>query len=118
MKLNVTISASPFDEYYKMACLYCYDEVKDYCFSLSRPPEKEKIEIMVKDQILRQVNDLSIELFKDKVEVNLENELAGCLDNVTHYTLRFRITENEFDNLTETLNAIFMGKKGFCNRAF
>lgn len=34
MKLQATISASEFDEYYEMALVYCFDKAKDYCLSL------------------------------------------------------------------------------------
>nr|WP_206425901.1 hypothetical protein [Ralstonia solanacearum] len=62
VRLQATVSASEFDEHYQMAFVYCMDEQRNYCFSLSRFPDEERIEVMVRDQLVCKVDDVSVTL--------------------------------------------------------
>ena len=115
MQLNTTITASPYDEDYDMALMYCWDENKKYCFSLSRPVDEEEVEIMVSDQINEKINDLSLELHDDHIKVSLSQEVARRLDGNTNYKINFILNQSELNNVIEALNEIFKRKKGFSN---
>lgn len=113
MHLNATVSASAFDEYYQMALVYCFDREKNYCFSLSRFPEEDEIEVMVLDQINHKVVDLSVELRGSTLNVALDKSLAAHLDGHTSYTIGLLGVEGpERDHLRDALRKIFEGKHG------
>lgn len=118
MKLYASISASEYDEDYEMALVYCFDKVKNYCFSLSRFPDSKNIEVMVSDQINHYVDDLNIELQPNSIEVKLEKNIAKELDGTRNYTIEFNLTEPELKALSNALGKIFEGKVGFRNYAF
>ena len=112
MYLNARVSMSPYNEKYNMAYMYCYDESKRYCFSLSRFPEGEEIEVMVLDQVNLKVDDLSVEFDSRQLVVQLEKNVADRLDGHDQYIIDVVLTEDEDLILRETLYKIFSGKKG------
>ncbi|WP_026686725.1 hypothetical protein [Azovibrio restrictus] len=113
MHLNATVSASAFDEQYQMALVYCFDRERNYCFSLSRFPEEDEIEVMVLDQINHKVGDLSVKLRGSTLNVILDKSLAAHLDGHTSYTIGLLGIEGpERDNLCDALRKIFEGKHG------
>src|SRR6185295_12201485 len=110
MNLNVTIAASPYDEECDMAYMYCFDQVRGYCFSLARFPHSDEIEVMVLDQLNHLVNDLSVVLDGNSLEVTLEPDVASCLDGHTQYSIQFEPTAVDRAVLVQTLNTILEGK--------
>jgi len=107
------VSASAFDEHYQMALVYCFDREKNYCFSLSRFPEEDEIEVMVLDQINHKVANLSVELRGSTLNVALDNSLAAHLDGHTSYTIGILGVEGpKRDHLCDALRKIFEGKDG------
>lgn len=113
MQLQTQVSASEFDDHYQMAFVYCYDSKQDYCFSLSRFPESEEIEIMVLDQVSCRVNDLSVTLLPDRLWVQLEPAVAALLDGHRVYEVCFKPTEVELGELHDALGQIFKNKSGY-----
>jgi hypothetical protein len=113
MNLNATVWASPFDKHYQMALVYCFDKEKNYCFSLSRFPEEDEIEVMVLDQINHKVRDLSVELRGSTMSVTLDESLAARLDDHLMYTINIASAEGADRGLLCTaLSKIFEGKYG------
>jgi hypothetical protein len=113
MNLNATVWASPFDEHYQMALVYCFDKEKNYCFSLSRFPEEDEIEVMVLDQINHKVRDLSVKLRGSTMCVALDESLAARLDDHLIYTINIAGAEGaERELLCAALRKIFEGKHG------
>lgn len=113
MHLNATVWASAFDEHYQMALVYCFDKEQNYCFSLTRIPEEEEIEIMVLDQINRKVSDLSIELRGETLVVTLDKSVANQLDKHDSYTISLVGVEGpKGELLRDALRKIFEGKHG------
>ncbi|PXX42680.1 transcriptional repressor [Undibacterium pigrum] len=112
MHLHTKISFSAFDERYEMAFLYCYDKQKNYCFSLSRLPDEDYIEIMVLDQVIHRVQDLDFRLQADNILVCLDNATAAELDHIAEYRIQFQLPEESRDSLIAALQAIFAGKQG------
>jgi hypothetical protein len=113
MQLNATVSAAAFDDDYEMAFVYCFDREKDYCFSLSRFPQENEIEIMVRDQINYKVNDLSVELRGSTLSVSIDQLLAAQLDGHATYTISLIETDDaEKEHLRDALRKIFEGKHG------
>jgi hypothetical protein len=118
MKLHANIFASDFDEYYEMAILYCFDKANNYCFSLTRFPDSEEIEVMVLDQINYPVNDLSVVLNPESIEVLLNKEDANNLDGTSAYTISFDPRAVDIIEMAKALEKIFDSKQGFKNNAF
>ena len=112
MNLNATISASPYDAFYDMASVYCFDSVQNYCFSLTRAPSSSEIEIMVVDQINRKTEELTVQLNRNNIKVTINPALAKQLDRHEKYTVEFVATEQEFKNIQHSLEKIFEGKSG------
>ncbi len=111
LKLNISMfSCTPCHEENGMASAYFMDDAKDYCFSLSRLPESEEIEVMVFDQILSHVTSLSVTLKRDSLVVNRDHETALMLDGNTHYELFFHADEKEFHTIFSSVQKIFEGK--------
>lgn len=117
MDLKVTILASEFDEDYEMALVYCFDKTKDYCFSLTRLPDSEEIEVMVLDQINHRVNDLSVVLNQSSIEVTLSKEASSNLDGHASYTIAFEPLKTDINELRRALEKIFEEKNGFTNKS-
>ena len=117
MKLNATISASEFDEHYEMALVYCFDKAKNYCFSLTRFPDSEEIEIMVLDQVNHRVDDLSVVLKSNSIEVSLIEETSKNLDGNASYSIAFDPSDMDINELGKALEKIFEGKNGFTNES-
>ena len=118
MNLQVDISASPYDDHYDMALVYCFDKSQNYCFSLSRAPDSSEIEIMVCDQINCKVNDLDLILYRNFLKVNLSAVVAAKLDGHQMYKVEFELDDQEYDLIHQSLDKIFEGKKGFIVNAF
>jgi hypothetical protein len=113
MYLNATFSASAFDEHYQMALVYCFDREKNYCFSLSRFPEEDEIEVMVLDQINYKVGDLSVHLRGSMLSVSLDQLVAARLDGQRTYTINLIGAEGAaHESLRGALGKIFEGKHG------
>lgn len=113
MNLNATFSATPFDDHYQMALLYCFDQDQNYCFSLSRFPDEDEIEVMVLDQVNRKVNDLSVVLKGSTLDISLDDNLAAQLDGHSSYTIRLDgIEDHTMETLRDALRKIFEGKHG------
>ncbi|MQA38821.1 transcriptional repressor [Rugamonas aquatica] len=113
MYLNATFSASPFDDHYQMALIYCFDQDQNYCFSLSRFPGENEIEVMVLDQVNRKVSDLSVVLEGSTLNIALDDELAAQLDGHGSYTIcLIGIEARKLETLRDALRKIFEGKHG------
>lgn len=113
MHLNATVSASAFDEHYEMALVYCFDKEKNYCFSLSRFPDENEIEVMVLDQINYKVDDLSVLLRNSTLTVTLNQAVAAKLDGHLNYTIDLvGIDGSGVSLLCDALRKIFEGKHG------
>lgn len=111
--LNAQVSASPYDERYEMALVYCMDRAANYCFSLTRFPDQDEIEVMVLDQVLTKVTDLELTLDGDVLTANLDPVTAGLLDGIQKYVINLEVSDDERRQLLEALKKIFEGKKGF-----
>jgi hypothetical protein len=113
MDLNATFSASQFDDHYQMALIYCFDQDQNYCFSLSRFPDEDEIEVMVLDQVNRKVSDLSVILEGSILNILLDDKLAAQLDGHRSYTICLTGTDgSKMENLRNALRKIFEGKQG------
>jgi hypothetical protein len=113
MHLNATVSASSFDEHYEMAFIYCFDKIKNYCFSLSRFPGEDEIEVMILDKINHKVDDLSVQLEEKILTVNLDGGVAAKLDGHTTYTIALLDVDGiGLLSLHDALRKIFYGKNG------
>jgi hypothetical protein len=110
--LNASVSASPFDERYEMALVYCVDKQSGQCFSLARFPGGNEIEVMVVDQIVERVIDLEVSLQGRCLQVRLPPKLARQLDGVEQYTVHLDLPDQELPNLIESLKKVFEGKSG------
>ncbi|MGR3279050.1 hypothetical protein ACSYAD_28710 [Acaryochloris marina NIES-2412] len=111
-KLVVDIAASPYDADCDMAYVYCVDEAKNYCFSLSRFPNSEHIEVMVLDQLVSHVDDLTMSVTRNLMTATLDEKTATSLDGYQHYDLQFELTPLEMTRLIDSLQQIFAGKSG------
>lgn len=112
VELVVDIAASPYDADYDMAYVYCFDAAKNYCFSLSRFPNSEHIEVMVFDQLVSHVDDLTISVSSNLMAATLEEDTAASLDGYQPYNLQFELTYPEMTRLIDSLQRIFDGKLG------
>ncbi|HEY1397414.1 transcriptional repressor [Roseateles sp.] len=113
MDLEVTVSASPFDEHYEMALVYCFDRAKNYCFSLSRFPSEPLIEVMVLDQVNHKVEDLDVCLTQDVLVASFSPETAAQLDGESQYNIRLTgVDAASLKTVREALLEIFRDKQG------
>ncbi|WP_262562484.1 hypothetical protein [Acaryochloris sp. CCMEE 5410] len=97
MALVVQISASPYDTDYGMAYVYGFDKAKNYCFSLSRFPHSEHIEVMVVDQLVSHVDDLTISVTHNLMTATLdERRLYSWMDIIT---MTFTLIDSSRDDL-------------------
>ncbi len=112
MILHATVSGSPHDPFYEMALIYCFDESQNYCFSLTRRPESQEIEIMVVDQVNERVDTLAVDLYRNQIQANIPSEPAKKLDGHEKYTIEFQVGDLEFKNISAALEKIFDGKSG------
>ncbi|UJB71928.1 hypothetical protein HRE53_08450 [Acaryochloris sp. 'Moss Beach'] len=95
-----------------MAYVYCFDAAKNYCFSLSRFPNAEQIEVMVLNQLVSHVDDVTISVSSNLITATLEEETAASLDGYQYYDLQFELTPSEMTRLIDSLKRIFNGKSG------
>ncbi|MGA4531731.1 hypothetical protein ACPA1H_15410 [Ectopseudomonas chengduensis] len=112
MKLSAAISASPYDADYDMALMHCFDSVQNYCFSLTRAPNSDEIEVMVVDQVNHKTDDLTLQLHRNHLKAIINSALAKLLDGHEEYVIEFTANEQEHENLQRSLEKIFEGKKG------
>jgi len=112
MILHATVSGSPHDPFYEMALIYCFDESKNYCFSLTRRPESKEIEIMVVDQVNERVDTLAVDLYRNQIQAKIPPEPAKKLDGHEKYIIEFQVDDLEFKNISAALEKIFDGKPG------
>jgi hypothetical protein len=113
MNLSAVVSASAFDEYYEMALVYCVDEIQNYCFSLTRLPDQDEIEVMVRDQNNYRVKDLSVQLQGTILTANLDKEVAAQLDGYTTYVIQLtEVDGQDMLEIQQALRKIFEGKNG------
>jgi len=110
--LNATVLASPYDQHYEMALIYCVDKQSGHCFSLTRFPDKDVIEVMVVDQIVEKVLDLEVVLKGYHLQARLPPELTRRLDGVEQYAVHLDLPDQELPNLIKSLEKIFEGKSG------
>ncbi|WP_321783680.1 hypothetical protein [Burkholderia pyrrocinia] len=115
MELHATVGAatSDIDDDESCANIYCHDAVQNYCFSLLRFPEETTIEVMVLDQLTLHVNDLSVRLTGDTIDVELDPRTAARLDGNTHYVIHLTPGEHDPVALRAALKEIFDGKSGY-----
>lgn len=97
----------------EMTYLYCYDDKKDYCFSLVRVPDSDKIEVMVLDQLNDKVNDVNLTLTRGSLLAHFEKDVAIKLDNILSYTVYFNLSDEKYFELKKVLEVIFEDKSGF-----
>ncbi|AMP40535.1 hypothetical protein LBM2029_16855 (plasmid) [Ralstonia solanacearum] len=112
MRLRATVSASEFDEHYQMAFVYCMDEQRNYCFSLSRFPDEQRIEVMVRDQLVCKVDDVSMTLDGRTMRVALDSTVAARLDGESSYVIELNATEEDLLGVRAALQKIFEGRSG------
>ncbi|WP_197325076.1 transcriptional repressor [Ralstonia solanacearum] len=112
VRLQATVSASEFDEHYQMAFVYCMDAQRNYCFSLSRFPDEECIEVMVRDQLVCKVDDVSVTLEGQTMTVALDSTVAARLDGESGYVIELNAAEEELPGIRAALRKIFEGKSG------
>lgn len=112
MRLQATVSASEFDEHYQMAFVYCMDAQRNYCFSLSRFPDEERIEVMVRDQLVCKVDDVSVTLEGQTMTVALDSAVAARLDGESGYVIELNAAEEDLPGIRAALRKIFEGKSG------
>lgn len=111
--LHARVSASPYDEHYEMAFVYCVDVATKYCFSLTRLPDQGEIEVMVLDQLNASVEDLNLTLNGDVLTAHLDPETASQLDGFDEYVVNLGVSHEERRQLITALKKIFEGKRGF-----
>ncbi|MDR7306509.1 transcriptional repressor [Rhodoferax saidenbachensis] len=113
MKLRATVLASSSDNGYDgMAYIYCHDPELNYCFSLTRSPDSEDVEVMVVDQRVRRVLGLRLELSKEGFVAHLEPSIAAELDGHTEYEIEFLSTPQGVGLVEAALQTIFREKDG------
>jgi hypothetical protein len=112
MHLKATFRASPYDERYEMALVYCVDKKQRYCFSLTRFPNESSIAVMVLDQLNCRVDDLSVELRGNVLTARLEKSVAERLDGHSEYVVELEQGNQGLESLTAALVKIFEGKSG------
>jgi hypothetical protein len=115
MELHATVGAatSDVDDDESCANIYCHDAEQNYCFSLLRFPEETTIEVMVRDQLTAHVNDLSVRVTDDTIDVELDARTAARLDGHTHYVIHLAPGEHDPVALRAALKEIFDGKSGY-----
>lgn len=118
MNLRATISASAYDADYAMALMYCFDSAQNYCFSLTREPNSDEIEVMVVDQVNQKTDTVTIQLHRDYLRAIINPSLAKQLDGHEEYVIEFTANEQEHENLRLSLKKIFEGKNGLSVCAF
>lgn len=110
--LNATVSASPYNEHYEMALVYCIDKETRHCFSFARYPGEEEIEVMVGLQTNTRVLDLQVTLTSNCLRVNIPEEPARRLEGVEQYIIHLDLLDPERAVLISSLKMIFEGKNG------
>jgi len=110
--LNAEVSASPYDEHYEMALVYCVDRTANQVFSLTRFPDQDEIELMVLDQLVTRVRDLEVTLDGQVLRADLPPEVARDLDGTRQYVVTLMATEVELQQVKDALAKIFEGKAG------
>lgn len=110
--LKAEVSASPDDDHYEMALVYCVDRTANYVFSLSRFPDQDEIELMVLDQLVARVRDLEVILDGNVLRADLPLEVARELDGTRQYVVNLMATGVELQHVRDALAKIFEGKKG------
>lgn len=96
-----------------MAYVHCTDETSGYCFSLSRIPHEEHIELMVYDQLVARISDLPVVFTGHAIHAELHPELASRLDGVSKYEINLLDIDGRRSELISALHKIFEGKTGF-----
>ena len=109
---TATVSASPYDKDYEMAYVYCYDSSQRCCFSLSRFPDQQEIEVMVEDQSHHRRIDLCVHLKHRTLEVVLDAPSPSAFDRTPEYIIDLQLAEDQEPVLHAALRKIFDGKKG------
>lgn len=94
------------DDYAGMAYIYCVDE-SGYCLSLSRQSNATLVEVMVRDQIVHHTAEVSAELRRDQLVVELSPSAANLLDHVTEYVVPLSVDQKELLALDAALSVIF-----------
>ncbi|WP_199138053.1 hypothetical protein [Delftia sp. ASV31] len=110
--LKAEVFASPHDEHYEMALVYCVDHEANYVFSLSRFPYQDEIELRVLDQSITRVRDVEVILDGNVLRADLPPEVARELDGTRQYVVNLKATGVELQNVRDALAKIFEGKKG------
>lgn len=95
-----------------MALVYCVDKESGHCFSLTRLPGEEEIEVMVVDQINTKALDLQVTLVDNCLRAIIPEELARHLDGVEEYIINLDLPNHEQAVLISSLKKIFEGKRG------
>ncbi|AIO38501.1 hypothetical protein KDW55_22900 [Burkholderia sp. AU19243] len=115
MELHATVGAATFDVDDDESCanIYCHDPKQDYCFSLLRFPDDSTIEVMVRDQLTAHVQDLSVRLTGNTLEVELDERTAARLDGNTRYVIHLAPGDHDPVVLRAALKEIFDGKNGY-----
>ncbi len=88
------------------------DEQRNYCFSLSRFPDEERIEVMVRDQLVCKVDDVSVTLEGRTMTVALDSAVAARLDGESGYVIALNAAEEDLPGIRAALRKIFEGKSG------
>ena len=92
----------------QLAFIYCTDE-SGYCLSVAWFPGDELAEVMVIDQVNYKTREVTVELSRDQLRINLSPYAAAHLDGVTEYTVPLAAGDDQLRDLDAALSVIFEG---------
>ena len=100
--------------------VYFHDDDLDYCFSLSRHNypgiDDGQIEVMLRDQIHAETNNLAVELDPRGLVANWSAETAARLLGVDRMTIDFGAGLDELESVRAALADMFRDLPGFSDR--
>lgn len=92
------------------------DNKADYCVILSRfsdlEPDTGTVNVLVRDQIHTETENLNVELRRTQCRVQLDEETASKLLNTSEYIIDFQTDDETFRSMTELLQTLFDGLEG------
>jgi len=92
------------------------DRKADYCVIFSRFSDMEQdvgtINVLVRDQIHRETDNLIVELQRTHCHVRLDEKTASELLGIRDYTIDFEADEDTYRKMIDLLRVIFEGLPG------
>ncbi|WP_372177740.1 hypothetical protein ACCQ23_00670 [Xanthomonas axonopodis pv. phyllanthi] len=95
-----------------MALVYCADKQSGHCFSLTRFPDEDAIEVMVIDQVNSKVLDLDVTLDGRCLLAQIPPDLSRKIGGIEQYIVHLDLPDDELPVLVSALQQIFSGKSG------